>query len=117
MAFVTRAVSASKASKPHMKSDSFTSKTPNNSDPQNADEDSSQQEIANRLTQFLTTPEGQKLKAQMTIKQANQLMIPLLEKWMQTPNEETAQRMLLSLALMECHQAIEKNEALLKTLN
>ena len=58
MDFVTRSVSASNASKPHMKSDSFTSKTPNNSDPQNADEDSSQQEIANRLTQFLKTPEG-----------------------------------------------------------
>jgi hypothetical protein len=67
-----------------------------------------------QIQKFLETPQGQKMKAEAVIQTSETLLVTLIEKLNQTPNDQPGWRMMFSLAITECSNNIQKNE---KTLN
>ena len=69
-----------------------------------------------QIQKFLDTPQGQKMKAEAVIQTSEHLLVPLIEKLNQTPNDQPGWRMMFSLAIMECSENIQKNEKILNSI-
>jgi len=116
-ALVTRVAYASMAYLRRIALGLFFSMKPKNSEQNVLPKSLTETEQQSKLQEYLNTPDGQKLKAELVIHQANQMLIQLLEQYMKQPAENTAERMMLGLAIIQCQEMIEKNQSLLKTLN
>ena len=69
-----------------------------------------------QIQKFLETPQGQIMKAEAVIQTSEHLLIPLIEKLNQTPNDQLGWRMMLSLAITECSENIQKHERILNSI-
>jgi hypothetical protein len=87
-------------------------KKPNQLDMTNVLDESQRQQ---RISEFLKSPEGQKLKAGMTLKAADEMMLKILERLNQIEKNDLANQMLLHLALRELAETIQQNEKVLQT--
>jgi hypothetical protein len=56
------------------------------------------------------------MKAEAVIQTSEHLLIPLIEKLNQTPNDQPGWRMMLSLAITECSDNIQKQEKILNLI-
>ena len=63
------------------------------------------------------TPQYQKLLAEETIKSVEQMLVSVTTMYNKTDPKNLAQSMLVQLALMECSNAILRNEAKLQKMN
>jgi hypothetical protein len=67
------------------------------------------------LQQFLSTPEGQVLKAQYSIRMAEEMMQTTVEKMQKLEKHDLASQMLFHLALQELTEVLQKNQKFLQT--
>jgi hypothetical protein len=72
----------------------------------------SKPDIQAHIQNFLSTPEGQKYKAQASLELANAYLYKIVNELNQ-PDLTTRQQMLFNLALMEILREMEKNEKIL----
>ena len=82
----------------------FFSMKPKNLEQNDSTKSLTETEQQSKLQAYLNTPDGQKLKAELVIHQANQMLIQLLEQYMKQPAENTAERMMLGLAIIQCQE-------------
>jgi len=68
------------------------------------------QEISQQIQEFMDTPAAGRMKAEMTIRASEEMIMVLAEK-MLNPENQLPQQLILSLALQECVTAIQKYEA------
>jgi hypothetical protein len=62
------------------------------------------------LDEFMKTPEAQQLKSKLVAEAAETMIIAITEK-LQDPETMLPQRLVLSLALQECTETMQKHEA------
>ena len=67
------------------------------------------QEISQQIQEFMDTPAAGRMKAEMTIRASEEMIMVLAEK-MLNPENQLPQQLILSLALHECVTAIQKYE-------
>ena len=70
-------------------------------------------EIGRRVKEFMNTPEAKRLRSEMTVQAAEEMLIPISEK-MQNPDLTTPQRMMLGIALEECVATLKRHEKILQ---
>ena len=66
-------------------------------------------EIGRRVKEFMNTPEAKRLRSEMTVQAAEEMLIPISEKMQSLEKSDTANRIMMSLALHECTKAIQKH--------
>jgi hypothetical protein len=74
----------------------------------------SKPDIQAHIQNFLSTPEGQKYKAEASLQLANAYLYKIVNELNQ-PDLTTRQQMLFNLALMEILREMEKNEKILNS--
>ncbi len=87
---------------PNMTSDSFSTTEHN-------------EEIGQRVSQFMKTPEAKRIRSEMTIQAVEDMMIKIVEK-LQSEDHPLHTKMLLSLALHESAQAMQTHQAKILTM-
>ena len=72
-------------------------------------------EIGRRVSQFMKTPEATRIRSEMTIQAAEEMMIAIVEK-IQSEDHPMHTKMLLSLALHESAQAMQTHQRKISTM-
>ena len=67
-----------------------------------------------QLQQFLLTPEGQRIKAETTIRVADQMLESLSQRVQNQNPDNLAEKWLISLALLECTTVLQRNQKFLE---
>jgi uncharacterized protein (UPF0128 family) len=67
------------------------------------------------IQKLLESPEGRKMKAEAVIEMSEAYLILLTER-QKNPELTLAQKMLISAAIQECSQTIQKNEKILNSI-
>jgi hypothetical protein len=109
---VTRVAYKFQASRQNTMLDTSSSKKPDQFETMNVLTESQRQQ---HISEFMKSPEGQRVKAELTLKAADEMMLKILQRLNQIEKSDLASQMMLHLALREMTETVLRNEKLLET--
>ncbi len=109
-----RVVLNMRGKRPNITQDTSTSQPLRHSDQTSSLDASKSSLTPEQLQQYLLTPEGQTMKAEMTIRVADQMLETLAQKSQKQDPNDLAATWMISLALLECTVALQKNQKFLE---